>query len=196
MTRTCTIEDCHRNHYGRGLCAPHWKRWKRHGDPAAGRTPPGAGLALIEAAIASDSDDCILWPFGTRTGYGRIQVDGAERMAHRLVLEAHSGPPPDADMVAAHAPVVCHNRACINPRHLRWASVAENHADRILDDTHRRGERTPGSKLTEVQVIKIRKDTRKQCVIAKDYDVSEASISLIKSGKNWGWLGEAVEGVA
>ena len=31
--KTCTIEDCDRLVVGRGLCATHWMRWKRKGDP-------------------------------------------------------------------------------------------------------------------------------------------------------------------
>lgn len=31
--RICTIEDCGRDHYGRGYCRPHYQRWYITGDP-------------------------------------------------------------------------------------------------------------------------------------------------------------------
>lgn len=36
----CTMEGCDREASSRGWCLPHWKRWRRHGDPAAGRKSP------------------------------------------------------------------------------------------------------------------------------------------------------------
>ena len=32
MARRCEIEGCGRKHYGRGLCAAHYRRWQRRGD--------------------------------------------------------------------------------------------------------------------------------------------------------------------
>lgn len=31
--RTCVLEGCGRQHYSAGYCNPHWRRWKRNGDP-------------------------------------------------------------------------------------------------------------------------------------------------------------------
>ena len=38
--RGCTVPDCPRRHYGRGLCQAHWARWRRTGD-----TGPAPALA-------------------------------------------------------------------------------------------------------------------------------------------------------
>lgn len=35
-TRTCTIDGCLAPLRARGMCATHWSRWKRHGDPLIG----------------------------------------------------------------------------------------------------------------------------------------------------------------
>lgn len=32
--RTCVVDDCDRPVYGHGWCSLHWKRWRKHGDPA------------------------------------------------------------------------------------------------------------------------------------------------------------------
>jgi hypothetical protein len=29
----CSVGGCDRSHYARGYCNPHWRRWKRNGDP-------------------------------------------------------------------------------------------------------------------------------------------------------------------
>jgi hypothetical protein len=29
----CTLDECSRPHYASGFCNPHWRRWKRNGDP-------------------------------------------------------------------------------------------------------------------------------------------------------------------
>lgn len=33
----CKIPDCDNAHYSRGWCATHYRRWKRHGSPLAGK---------------------------------------------------------------------------------------------------------------------------------------------------------------
>jgi len=110
------------------------------------RGPRASRVPFCEWAAAQNVDHCIIWPFAlTPHGYGRVRYKGVRTSAHRVVLEMAKGPPPSSDYVAAHAPVICHNPSCVNPRHLRWASVLENSKDRILDGTaaksseHRQG---------------------------------------------------------
>jgi hypothetical protein len=52
----------------------------------------------------------------------------------------------------------------------------------------RRGERNPAARLTEAQVLNIRRDTRKQDAIAAGYEIDRATVSRIKSGSAWAWL--------
>lgn len=44
------------------------------------------------------------------------------------------------------------------------------------------------AKLTEGQVIEIRNSKEKGCVLAKRFNVSDSTISLIKSRKLWAWV--------
>ncbi|WP_429115234.1 hypothetical protein [Ensifer sp. KUDG1] len=146
-------------------------------------------MAFLEAALISNTDECILWPFSTgKGGYGTMFLDGEYHNVPRLALEKSEGPPPSPGMVAAHKPVVCHNRACINRRHLRWATHAQNSADTITDGTRLLGEKTNSARLTAEQVLEIRKDDRPAADVAEAYGVSRRNIAAIRERKSWGWL--------
>ena len=42
-SRLCSIEDCGRKHKGYGYCNKHYEKFKRYGDPLAGRENFPAG---------------------------------------------------------------------------------------------------------------------------------------------------------
>jgi hypothetical protein len=66
---------------------------------------------------------CWLWSAAkSPAGYGQIRRMGRMRQAHRVAFEMYVGPIPD-DRDIDHT---CGQRACVNPRHLRVASRAEN----------------------------------------------------------------------
>lgn len=69
---------------------------------------------------------------------------------------------------------------------LEWCTCSENikHAYKIGLKTAK-GENHNRSKLTNEQVIAIRNDNRVQHIIAKDYNVSKATIWHIKHKKLW-----------
>src|SRR5271167_4234159 len=35
--RICSVENCGQPFYAKGFCERHWKHWRKHGDPLAGR---------------------------------------------------------------------------------------------------------------------------------------------------------------
>lgn len=188
---TCSIDECSNPaQYKRArLCNKHYLRLRRHGDPTAGGTELGAPAALMKAAIDSATDECIEWPYAkTSAGYGQIRHHGRAQIVTRLVLTATIGPPPEPNSHAAHAPGVCHNPGCINPRHLRWASAWENAQDRCADGTVLAGENHPGSKLTTAQVLEILIDQRPLAAIAADHKIGVMQVSRIKNRKTWNRL--------
>lgn len=190
MRTPCSIDGCGRPVTGQGLCNRHYRRMRRHGDPLGGRpTMAGEPLAFLEKAIQSNTDQCILWPYGKlASGYGSLYIDGEYTTAHREALRLAKGPPPSVGLVAAHAPGECHNPSCINPRHLRWATSTENSQDRKFDGTHLVGESTGSAKLTESQVRSIRCDPRSDDALAVEFGVSRRAIGAVRSRKSWGWL--------
>jgi hypothetical protein len=111
--------------YALDVCQKHYYRLRAHGDPNAGRLPPGTPIAEKLAAYSEASESgCLVWMRGkTRDGYGQVRVGGKMRRAHVVAYELVNGPVPEG-MELDH--FVCDRRDCINPDHLRAVTHREN----------------------------------------------------------------------
>jgi len=67
-------------------------------------------MKFFLSALKTNTSRCIIWPFGTRKGYGQIRIGGKDEPVHREVLKRTVGLPPTASHEAAHEPSVCHNK--------------------------------------------------------------------------------------
>lgn len=137
-----------------------------------------------------DENGCMLWS-GSKlpSGYGQIGVRGKTVYVHRLSLTISEGEREHSSMEAAHAPEICHNRACVAPDHLRWATKADNEADKRLDGTRVFGERHRISKLSENDVVEIRnlysQNIYTQSKLGELYSVDQRTISRIVRNEQW-----------
>lgn len=145
-------------------------------------------MDFVDHAVKYKGDDCLPWPHATNKGHGQVRYNGRTIGAHRLVLMLHSGPPSDPRMEAAHAPLICHNRLCVNPAHLRWATHAENMADTILDGTTQAGERSNLAKLTAENIRFIRSSSLTGPALAEMFGVDPSNVAKIRKRKSWAHL--------
>lgn len=122
LPKICSIPECGKPHKGHGWCQGHLQKYRKYGNPLAGRTKYNSPQKAL-AARTSKSGDCLLWTGSKdRGGYGTIQVSGRTVGAHRFAWENANGPIPDG-MSIDH---ICHNRDCVLPDHLRLATHKEN----------------------------------------------------------------------
>jgi hypothetical protein len=149
--------------------------------------------AFIDKAITYEDDDCLIWPFSRLdNGYpqlssGRFKKQYGTRIVSRAICQIANGPPPIPKHEAAHS-IKCTSKLCINRKHLRWATRLENFSD------DRRGEDHFCSKLTEEQILEIRKRyaTGKytQQRLADEYNIHQAQMWIIITFKLWAWVEE------
>lgn len=119
-------------------------------------------------------------------GYPVIVRDKPRKM-NRVVFELFKGPIGEG-LCVCHT---CDHPWCINPDHLFLGTNAENSADMVAKHRSIRGRANRASKLTEVDVLDIRRSlasghTRGD--IARKHHVSYNAIRLIHLRRNWAWL--------
>ena len=182
----CAIPECNKAVFSRNWCRSHWHRWRTYGSPEKGGTLNGEPLRFLTALSKNPPIGCVEWPFGrTSGGYGAVNCSHTVRTAHRVSLEIYLNCEGIEGRHVAHAPGICHNRLCVNPRHLRFATAVENNADKLIDGTHLQGEKVGNSKLTEAEVLEIRKSVGAQDRVAAVYGISQTLVSQIKLRKVW-----------
>lgn len=141
---------------------------------------PVPGWPAYEASSAGrvrkDGRPLRVLPHGQ--GYLRVRIGGAYHLVHRVVCLAFHGEPP------AGRPCVAHGdgrRSRNTPDNLRWASHAENSADR-----YRPG--TAGQKLSTDDAAAIRRARaagRTVVDIARQFGVTHQTVSQIAAGVTW-----------
>lgn len=141
--------------------------------------PRRKGLKFLMDHRFHKDDDCLIWPlYKDRQGYGRVGLDRRVYVPHRIMCVLAHGQPPTPDHVAAH---LCGQgyRGCCNPKHLMWATEAENIAHKLAHGRVMKGVTHYRSKLSEDDVRGIRAKTYKRgdiVKIARAYGVSHQTI--------------------
>jgi len=133
---------------------------------------------------------CLEWVRGIEgRGYGMAWHEGKQIKAHRLSWILFLGELPKWSGYKSAACVLhsCDNPKCVNPDHLFLGTQSENVADRKAKGRTARqcGEKHGMSVLNDLAVNEIRNSNLRGVELAGIYKVSQATISLIKSGKRW-----------
>lgn len=143
------------------------------------------------------TDEC--WPWlGSRDpdGYGEFVAGKRVIQATQFSYELVHGPAPKHDaqgrrLIFLHS---CDNPPCVNPNHLSLGTDKDNSDDMIRKGRKRTasGEQNPKSKLTEANVIAIRKLIRNGMPQQSEFEQAAAD----RLGVSWGTIHRIVTGQA
>ncbi len=156
-----------------------WKRWKRKSLGCGRGSRAFLSDIWTKCKLQSDKDGYL---------HGSVWRDGKnyKLKMHRVVLEAFIGPCPQG-MEGRHFP----DRSPTNNNltNLSWANHKTNEADKDADGTRIQGQESHFAKLTEEQVLKIRKEHAEEKITMKAlgtrYGVSAASVCVIVNRRTW-----------
>lgn len=141
--------------------------------------------------IPEPNSGCWLWLGNTNeNGYGiiDIKIKGFRKVvgAHRISYEIHKGEVP-SDLNVCH---VCDTPACVNPDHLFLGTDMDNHLDavrkgRVKKITPMLGAAHARALLSEDDILGIRLSNESLKVLSERYNISQPSISSIRTGRSW-----------
>ncbi len=130
---------------------------------------------------------CTLWTKVVRGHYGQLRgANGRKQYAHRVAYELAFGPIPAGQLVLHK----CDNTLCVNFKHLFSGTQQDNVNDKVAKGRHPRGE-SAAQKLTQIEVDTIREmcGSTPQTVIASKFNISQAMVSMLNTGKTWNKVG-------
>jgi len=141
----------------------------------------------FEAKVGNHGNGCWEWTaHRNMNGYGTFRLEGRTCLAHRAAWELAYGPIPDGIRVLHH----CDNPSCVRPDHLFLGTQDDNIRDR--EEKGRggtaRGERGGTAKLTEAQVLEIRRRAdggETQASLGTAFGVTQVNISHITRRRSW-----------
>lgn len=187
--KTCSVSGCANEQAARGLCHNHYYRFRTYGSALAVPREKHLVQAFLDKALLTETDACVEWPWPRKGDrYGKMLYNGRSERVHVVVCTIKHGRKPSPKHVAAHK---CGKHNCINYRHLRWATQAQNVEDAVRHGSFPRGEQRGHTKLTndEARRILLLKGKMRQSELARRYGVTDSCIRSIWRGRTWTWLG-------
>lgn len=137
-------------------------------------------------------NDC--WEFMShrdKNGYGIFSIKHKNIKAHRFsYMLAHEKIP--EGLLIRH--FVCDNPCCVNPKHLMPGTNADNSNDCVLKNRNKKGQDINTCKLTEKDVLEIRRLYNEGIIAVKDlanmFGINRHHILNITRGKSWKHINE------
>jgi HNH endonuclease len=150
------------------------------------------------------TESCWLWgAYRTKTGYGTITYEKQSLLTHRVAWELLCGPIPKGLLVCHNCPNG-DNPSCCNPEHLFLGSYKDNMVDaaqkgrmasgnrngtRLYPERIARGEQINTAKLTERDVVEIRRLSSEEHlsarVLGRMFNISGVMVGKIVSRVSW-----------
>lgn len=153
---------------------------KEYLEPTPNHHPREGGVKWASLAerfwqnVVKQEIGCWLWT-GAKIprGYGTIGFKNKNILAHRLAYELQYGVIPTGLCVCHH----CDNPSCVRGDHLFLGSYKDNEDDKWRKGRGRRGSQHHNAKLTEQEVLNIRRErpTTSLNALATKYQVSKNS---------------------
>ncbi len=141
-----------------------------------------------EGPIHPAHGQCWQWiGYRDKRGYGRHQGTQQSPLAHRYSWGIHYGEVPSGAAILHR----CDNPSCVNPSHLFVGTNAINNLDKTSKGRQAKGEGFITTKLTELQVLEIKKRYRAWSKtdgprqLAREFGVGSSTICRIASGQLW-----------
>lgn len=181
MRRQCCIEGCSRPVAANNMCAKHYYRQRRGGNPHEKSRFEKTPLERFNSFVDKQANGCWFWT-GHRDskGYGRFLI-GTISKAHRFAYEYFIGPIP-AGLCVCHK---CDTPSCVNPEHLFVGTVKENNNDMATKGRHGRGGGMHKiSKEDAVSIYKL-KGIASPTALGKSYGLDRNTIYSIWKRKIW-----------
>lgn len=150
-----------------------------------------AGEIEFWKKVSKSKGGCWLWNgAATRDGYGQVKRRTLARTknirAHHYAWFLAKGRLPPVDKCLCHR---CDTPACVRVGHLFVGTRKDNSDDKVLKGRQSTvrfyGSTNPMSKLTELQVIRIRASTLPNVMLAGKYRVNPSCIYAIRTRSKW-----------
>lgn len=139
--------------------------------------------------LVEKTEACWVWR-GDRLpyGYGKFRPFRTQYRKVAPIIPAHrysfalANGGIDATLHVLHK---CDNPWCVNPDHLFQGTDADNALDKVAKGRSMRGERQHKAKLTDADIVAIRRSPADALTLSSRYGISRQNIYAIRSGKTW-----------